>query len=161
MQQETASSRARTWWVCAPPLRSLLKPLFYPSVCCCLRHGAVSLPSHAEPLARYILKGEKNSSPAKEGRMFWSELRAEAARYAKKIYGSQPVQATQGNLSARDPCSRVVCVTPSEANYQGLTAEDVVVVNEDGNVVEGRWGPSLEMPVHTLILHHRHDIPCV
>ncbi|MBE3558135.1 MAG: class II aldolase/adducin family protein [Ktedonobacteraceae bacterium] len=90
-----------------------------------------------------------------------AELRSEVARYARKMYESQLVRATQGNLSARDPHSGLVCITPSGADYQLLTAEDIVVVDEQGKVVEGRWYPSVETPLHTLILRRRPDIHCV
>jgi L-ribulose-5-phosphate 4-epimerase len=89
------------------------------------------------------------------------ELRVEVARYARKMYDSQLVHATQGNLSARDPKSGLVCITPSGADYQLLTAEDIVVVDEYGKVVEGKWQPSVETPLHTLVLRRRHDIHCV
>lgn len=90
-----------------------------------------------------------------------AELRADVARYGRKMYESQLVQATQGNLSARDPESGLICITPSGADYQLLTAEDIVVVNEMGEVVEGKWKPSVETPLHTLMLRRRRDINCV
>ncbi len=89
------------------------------------------------------------------------ELRSELARYGKKMYDSQLVQATQGNISVRDPQSRLICVTPSGADYQLLTAEDIVVVDEQGAVVEGKWKPSVETPLHMLLLRRRPDIDCV
>lgn len=89
------------------------------------------------------------------------DLRAEVARYAKKMYDSQLVQATQGNLSARDPISGLICITPSGADYQLLTAEDIVVVDEQGTIIEGKWHPSVETPLHTLVLHRRRDVNCV
>lgn len=90
-----------------------------------------------------------------------AELRASVARYARKMYDSQLVRATQGNLSARDPESGLVCITPSGADYELLTAEDIVVVNEMGKVIEGQWKPSVETPLHTLVLRRRPDINCV
>ena len=93
--------------------------------------------------------------------MLLPELRADVARYARKMYSSQLVQATQGNLSARDVESGLVCITPSGADYEALTAEDIAVVDEDGNVVESKWKPSVETPLHTLVLRRRRDINCV
>jgi L-ribulose-5-phosphate 4-epimerase len=93
--------------------------------------------------------------------MLLQELRGKVARYAKKMYDSHLVQATQGNLSARDPESGFICVTPSGTDYQLLTAEDIVVVDENGKVIEGKKRPTVETPVHTLILRRRHDIHCV
>ncbi len=89
------------------------------------------------------------------------ELRSELARYGKKMYDSQLVQATQGNISVRDPESGLICVTPSGTDYQLLTAEDIVVVDKQGSVVEGKWKPSVETPLHTLLLRRRPDIDCV
>src|SRR2546423_4263374 len=93
--------------------------------------------------------------------MLLPELRAELALYAKKMYDSHLVQATQGSLSARDLESGYICLTPSGADYQLLTAEDIVVVDENSSVVEGKRRPTVETPVHTLILRRRHDIHCV
>jgi L-ribulose-5-phosphate 4-epimerase len=93
--------------------------------------------------------------------MLLPELRAEVARYAQKMHASQLVRATQGNLSARDPESGLICITPSAADYELLTAEDITVVNSDGEVVEGKWRPSTETPLHTLVLRRRPDINCV
>lgn len=93
--------------------------------------------------------------------MLLAQLRAEVARYAKKMSASQLVRATQGNLSARDPESGLICVTPSGADYDLLAAEDIVVVDEAGTVAEGVWKPTLELPVHLLLLARRRDIHCV
>jgi len=93
--------------------------------------------------------------------MLLEGLRADVARYARKMSTSGLVRATQGNLSARDAKTGRVCITPSGADYDTLTAEDIVVVDEKGEVVEGRWQPSLETPLHTLILRCRRDIHCV
>ncbi len=88
-------------------------------------------------------------------------LREEVARYARKMHDSGLVRATQGNLSARDPDSGLICVTPSGANYESLGAEDVVLVTVGGEVVEGRWKPSLEAPAHLEVYRHRTDVGCV
>ena len=93
--------------------------------------------------------------------MLLSELRSEVARYARKMYVSGLVRATQGNLSARDPATGLICLTPSGTDYELLAAEDIVVVDEHSEVVEGRWKPSLEIPVHTLVLRRRRDVNCV
>lgn len=88
-------------------------------------------------------------------------LRADVARYAKKMHDSGLVRATQGNLSARDPESGLICVTPSGAEYDSLNAKDIVVVSADGQAVEGRWKPSLETPAHLAVYRRRADVGCV
>jgi L-fuculose-phosphate aldolase len=93
--------------------------------------------------------------------MLLAELRAEVARYAHKMSASGLVRATQGNLSARDPEGGRICITPSGADYDTMTGADIVVVDEEGVVVEGRWKPSVETPLHALMLRRRRDIHCV
>lgn len=93
--------------------------------------------------------------------MLLKDLRSELARYARKMYDSGLVRATQGNLSARDPESGRICITPSGADYQTLTTEDIAVVDAQGEVVEARWQPSVEAPLHLHILRQRPDISCV
>ncbi len=93
--------------------------------------------------------------------MLLPELRDEVARYARKMHESQLVRATQGNLSARDPESGLICITPTGGDYQTLIGEDIVVIDRYGSIVEGRWEPSSETPLHTLLLQRRPDINCV
>jgi len=93
--------------------------------------------------------------------MLLEELRAEVARYARKMEHSGLVRATQGNLSARDAESGLICITPSGVEYEALTPEDIVVVGADGAIADGGRRPSSELPVHMLILQRRCDIHCV
>jgi L-fuculose-phosphate aldolase len=46
-------------------------------------------------------------------------------------------------------------------DYDLVTAEDIVVIDEQGEVVEGARRPSVETPLHTLLLRRRSDIHCV
>jgi L-ribulose-5-phosphate 4-epimerase len=94
--------------------------------------------------------------------MLLGDLRAEVARYAKKMVESRLVRAAQGNLSARDPESGLCCITPSGMDYDLVTAQDIAVLDEDGAVVEGGHRPSsVETPLHTLIYRRRPDVHCV
>ncbi|HEX9036297.1 MAG TPA: class II aldolase/adducin family protein [Ktedonobacterales bacterium] len=90
-----------------------------------------------------------------------SALRAEVARYARKAQASGLTRATQGNLSARDPSSGLICITPSGADYDTLGASDIAVLTLDGSVVEARWRPSVETPVHLELYRRRPDVGCV
>ena len=95
--------------------------------------------------------------------MMLGELRAEVARYAKKMVASGLVRAAQGNLSARDPQTGLICITPSGMDYDLVAAEDILVIDDQAAVVEGApdHRPSVETPLHTLILRRRSDIHCV
>ena len=39
-------------------------------------------------------------------------------------------------------------IKPSGVEYDGMTAEDMVVIDLEGNVVEGKWKPSSDTPTH-------------
>jgi L-fuculose-phosphate aldolase len=87
--------------------------------------------------------------------------RAELVRYARKLAASGLVRGTQGNLSARDPESGEICVTPSGAEYETLSAEDIVVLAPDGALLEGRWKPTVEAPTHLRVYRERPDVGAV
>lgn len=58
------------------------------------------------------------------------------------------VTFTWGNVSGIDRESGLVVIKPSGVPYEGMTEEDMVVVNLDGKRVEGQWKPSSDTPTH-------------
>jgi L-ribulose-5-phosphate 4-epimerase len=62
------------------------------------------------------------------------------------------VHGTAGNFSERDRETGLIAISPSGIPYPETTIEDVVVVDLDGTVVEGRRRPSSETPMHTMIM---------
>lgn len=61
------------------------------------------------------------------------------------------VTFTWGNVSGIDREKGLVVIKPSGIEYEGMTAEDMVVVELDGNVVEGKWKPSSDTPTHLVL----------
>ena len=57
---------------------------------------------------------------------------------------------TWGNVSAIDRESGLVVIKPSGVPYDKMTADDMVVVDMDGNVVDGSLRPYLQQPYHQL-----------
>lgn len=55
---------------------------------------------------------------------------------------------TWGNVSAIDRKSGLVVIKPSGVSYDGMKAEDMAVVNLNGDVVEGNYRPSSDTPTH-------------
>ena len=58
------------------------------------------------------------------------------------------ITLTWGNVSAKDEESSLVVIKPSGVAYDKMTAEDMVVVDLDGKVVEGKYRPSSDLPTH-------------
>ena len=55
---------------------------------------------------------------------------------------------TWGHVSGIDRASGLVVIKPSGVSYDGMTVGDMVVVDLDGKVVEGKWKPSSDTPTH-------------
>ena len=58
------------------------------------------------------------------------------------------VTFTWGNASGIDRTRGLIVIKPSGVEYGGMTAEDMVVVDLEGNVVEGHWKPSSDTATH-------------
>jgi L-ribulose-5-phosphate 4-epimerase len=58
------------------------------------------------------------------------------------------VTLTWGNVSGIDCSSGFAVIKPSGVEYERLTADDMVVVDMDGNVVDGNLRPSSDTPTH-------------
>lgn len=58
---------------------------------------------------------------------------------------------TWGNVSAIDRQSGLVVIKPSGVSYDNMKPEDMVVVDLDGNVVEGELNPSSDTPTHVVL----------
>lgn len=65
---------------------------------------------------------------------------------------------TSGNVSARDPETGLVVIKPSGVLYDELRPEDHVVVNLEGEIVEGNLKPSSDTASHLYIYRHRPDV---
>lgn len=65
---------------------------------------------------------------------------------------------TGGNVSARDLNAGLVVIKPSGVRYEKLRSEDMVVVDLDGNIVEGMLKPSSDTESHLYIYRHRPDV---
>lgn len=58
------------------------------------------------------------------------------------------VTLTWGNVSAIDRETGYVAIKPSGVSYDKMTAEDIVLVDLTGKVVEGKWNPSSDTLTH-------------
>ncbi len=58
------------------------------------------------------------------------------------------VTFTWGNVSGIDREAGLIVIKPSGVPYEGMTVEDMVVVDLAGKVVEGKWKPSSDTPTH-------------
>ncbi len=85
-------------------------------------------------------------------------LRAEVHRLHLELPQNNLVTWTSGNVSGRDPASGLVVIKPSGIRYEALTPENMVVVDLDGKVVEGKYKPSSDVHAHLYIYRERPDV---
>jgi L-ribulose-5-phosphate 4-epimerase len=58
------------------------------------------------------------------------------------------IDLTFGNVSVADPERRVFTIKPSGVDYSVMKADDMVVVNFEGKIIEGSLRPSSDTPTH-------------
>jgi L-ribulose-5-phosphate 4-epimerase len=58
---------------------------------------------------------------------------------------------TWGNASGRDFNSGLIVIKPSGVDYESMKPENMVVIDHEGNVVEGKYKPSTDAPTHLLL----------
>jgi L-ribulose-5-phosphate 4-epimerase len=87
-----------------------------------------------------------------------ARLKEDVLRGAKAGYDSGLFAGTSGNLSARDPSSGLIVITPTSLPYDSMTSGDLVVIEEDGRVVEGHRKPSSEWNMHVQVYKGRKDV---
>lgn len=68
------------------------------------------------------------------------------------------VVLTWGNVSAIDREKGLVVIKPSGVPYDSMKASDMVVVDLDGNRVEGELNPSSDTPTHLELYRHFESI---
>ena len=65
---------------------------------------------------------------------------------------------TFGNVSAVDRQNAVFAIKPSGVPYESLKADDIVILDYDANIVEGKMRPSSDTKTHALLYKTWDDI---
>ncbi|OIQ08154.1 L-ribulose-5-phosphate 4-epimerase UlaF [Moorella thermoacetica] len=68
------------------------------------------------------------------------------------------VTMTSGNVSGRDEATGYVVIKPSGVLYEEMQPEDMVVVDLNGHIVEGKLKPSVDTATHLYIYRNRRDV---
>ncbi len=68
------------------------------------------------------------------------------------------VHGTSGNIAMRDERDGVIAITPSGIAYDGMTPEQISIVDPDGKWIDGPYKPSSEVPMHTAVMGARPDV---
>ncbi len=90
--------------------------------------------------------------------MLLKELREEVYKMNMELPKNNLVVLTSGNVSGRDLKTNLVVIKPSGVKYEDLSPEKMVIVDLDGNVVEGNLKPSVDTLSHLVVYRERKDI---
>ncbi len=85
-------------------------------------------------------------------------LRQEVWRMNLALPKNGLVTWTSGNVSGRDHETGYVVIKPSGVLFEDLTPADLIVVDLDGRLIEGKLKPSVDTATHLYIYRHRPDV---
>ncbi|MEN6620988.1 MAG: class II aldolase/adducin family protein [Smithella sp.] len=83
----------------------------------------------------------------------YEEIRKEIFDTVLKLYQKDMIPLNSGNVSARAENSHFV-ITPRGIPYDNMTPDDLIVINHDGDIIEGKHQPSSEAPMHLAVYKH-------
>lgn len=89
------------------------------------------------------------------------EEKKDLVEYGKKMSSEGLSSGTSGNLSIYLKEEGVVLITPSGIGYFDTKPEDIVVMDLEGNIIEGTRKPSSEWHLHTLFYKNKPEARAV
>lgn len=82
-------------------------------------------------------------------------------QYGQKLVTARLTSGTGGNISIYNRDLKLMAIKPSGMAYFETKPEDVVVMDLDGNIVDGQRRPSSESTMHSIIYKNRPDVTSV
>jgi L-ribulose-5-phosphate 4-epimerase len=81
-------------------------------------------------------------------------LRAQVAALHAELPRNELVVWTAGNVSARVPGAELLVIKPSGVHYDEISADNMVVTDFDGTLVDGELAPSSDTAAHAYVYRH-------
>ena len=95
------------------------------------------------------------------GDIMYKEIRKTLREAAQRSYKQGLFAGTSGNLSIYDESLGVMAITPSSLSYEDMCDDDIVIMDLDGNKIEGERKPSSEYPMHAAIYKECREVSAV
>ncbi|MDF2548397.1 MAG: fuculose phosphate aldolase [Anaerosolibacter sp.] len=93
--------------------------------------------------------------------MLLQQERELIVEYGKRLITSGLTKGTGGNISIYNREKELMAISPSGLDYFKTNPEDIVVLNLEGDVIEGNRKPSSELEMHSIFYKNRKDISAV
>lgn len=84
-------------------------------------------------------------------RVLYEEIKSEVVKVLKTLEEKGLNYGRSGNVSVRIPSKGHVVITPSGFVKSALSPKDVLVIDMEGNVIEGEGLPTIEIQLHLRI----------
>jgi L-ribulose-5-phosphate 4-epimerase len=91
----------------------------------------------------------------------YQKIKEEAYQANMRLPELNLVIFTFGNVSVADRAAKVFAIKPSGVDYKLLKAEDMVIVDFDGNTIEGNLRPSSDTKTHAVLYKNWENIGSV
>jgi L-fuculose-phosphate aldolase len=93
--------------------------------------------------------------------MLLKNQRTEIMEFGKKLVKSGLTTGTGGNLSCMDRAENRIAISPTGIDYDKLLPEDVAVLNQSGEIIDGNLKPSSETGIHLELYRARPEISAI
>ena len=93
--------------------------------------------------------------------MLMKTEREQIVEYGKKLIDANLTKGTGGNLSIFNREKQLMAISPSGIDYFKIKPEDVVILDLEGNRVDGDKSPSSEYEMHRIFYENRRDIDAI
>lgn len=91
----------------------------------------------------------------------YEELRREVIQTGINMLQTHLVAGTWGNISVRIPEEKLMAITPSGVDYEIIKPEDIVIIDFDGNIIDGDKKPSIELGLHLEVYKNRLNVNAI
>lgn len=88
-------------------------------------------------------------------------IRKEIVHYGCRLVQDGLTKGTGGNISYYDRASGIIAITPTGYCLDRMDVEDIVLLDIDGRVIEGRLQPTSEAGMHLAVYRNREDLDAV
>ncbi len=81
-------------------------------------------------------------------------LKQQVLHASLELPGLGLVDFTWGIVSGKDAASGAIVIKPSGVPYEVMQVDDIVVVDAEGRLIEGKLNPSSDLPTHVELYRH-------
>ncbi len=85
----------------------------------------------------------------------------QVVKFGKKLIDKRLTTGSGGNISVYNREKNLIAISPSGLDYYETTPEDIVIMDIDANIVEGKHRPSSESGMHLEFYKARADVNAI